>query len=74
MGAFEWCCRRAGAWTRQGRYADAEAAYREAIELRPEEVKVHLDLALVLRRLRRSADAEHVLRGAVKLQIGRAHV
>ena len=68
MVSFDACCRKAGAWARQGRYADAEEAYREAIELRPEEIKVRLDLAMVLRRLRRSAHAEEVLREAVKLR------
>ena len=60
MRDFDGWCERARAWLRQGRYREAELAYREAIGLRPDDVKLRLDLALVLRRQRRSADAEAV--------------
>src|SRR5262245_7128688 len=62
VGDFDALYRRAGVLARQGRYPDAEVAYRQAVEMRPDDVKARLDLALVLRRQRRSADAESVLR------------
>ena len=33
-----------------GRFLDAETALREALNLRPDDVKARLDLSLVLRR------------------------
>src|SRR5712691_7408599 len=68
MKDFDGWCERARAWLRQGRYREAELAYREAIGLRPDDVKLRLDLALVLRRQRRSADAEAILRDVVALR------
>src|SRR5260370_30428330 len=65
VGDFEALYQRAAAWARQGRYRQAESAYRQAIDLRPDDVKTPLGLALVLRRQRQSVDAEAVLRGAI---------
>src|SRR2546426_4422053 len=63
---------RARRWASQGRYDDAEAAYREALRLAPDDVRARLGLGLCLRRQRRPADAEAVLREAVLLQPGRS--
>ena len=65
---------RARRWASQGRYGDAETAYREALRLVPDDVRVRLGLGLCLRRQRRPADAEAVLREAVLLQPGSASV
>src|SRR2546428_11017917 len=65
---------RARRWASQGRYDDAEAAYREALRLAPDDVRARLSLGLCLRRQRRPADAEAVLREAVLLQPGSASI
>src|SRR3989442_4683171 len=65
---------RARRWASQGRYDDAEAAYREALRLAPDDVRARLGLGLCLRRQRRPADAEAVLREAVLLQPGSASI
>src|SRR5216117_4560664 len=65
-------CARAQRWTSRGRYGEAEAAYREALRMAPDDVPARLGLGLCLRRQRRPADAEAVLREAVRLQPGSA--
>src|SRR3989441_13166541 len=65
---------RARRWASQGRYDDAEAAYRDALRLVPDDVRARLGLGLCLRRQRRPADAEAVLREAVLLQPGSASI
>src|SRR5215475_14257613 len=62
---FQTWCDRGRRSGRQGRYAEAESAWRQALSLRPGDVKARLELALTLRRQRRPADAETVLREAV---------
>src|SRR2546425_11783669 len=51
----------------RGRYGEAEAAYRDALRIAPDDVPARLGLGLCLRRQRRPADAEAVLREAVRL-------
>jgi len=63
---------RAQRWASRGRYGEAEAAYREALRLAPDDVPARLGLGLCLRRQRRPADAVAVLREAVRLQPGSA--
>src|SRR2546422_9027571 len=63
---------RAQHWASHGRYGEAEAAYREALRLAPDDVPARLGLGLCLRRQRRPADAEAILREAVRLQPGSA--
>src|SRR5437762_14360766 len=67
-------CARAQRWTSRGRYGEAEAAYREALRMAPDDVRARLGLGLCLRRQRRPADAEAVLREAVLLQPGSASI
>ncbi len=55
---------RGRALARRGLYAEAEAAFRDALAVAPD-LTIYLDLATVLRRQRRAADAEVVLRAAV---------
>ena len=45
MDDFETWTQRARASVRRGRFADAEIAYRRALDLRPYDVKTRLDLA-----------------------------
>jgi Flp pilus assembly protein TadD len=52
---------------RQGRYTEAEAAYREAIRLDPALADAHNDLGLVLRDTGRLAEAEAAYREAIRL-------
>src|SRR5256885_8595341 len=59
---------RAQHWASHGRYGEAEAAYREALRMAPDDVPARLGLGLCLRRLRRPADAEAILREAVRLE------
>ena len=63
---------RAQRWASRGRYGEAEAAYREALRLAPDDVPARLGLGLCLRRQRRPGDAVEVLREAVRLQPGSA--
>src|SRR2546430_14304936 len=65
---------RAQHWASHGRYGEAEAAYREALRMAPDDVRARLGLGLCLRRQRRPADAEAVLREAVLLQPGSASI
>jgi Flp pilus assembly protein TadD len=67
-------CARAQRWASRGRYGDAEAAYREALRLVQDDVRARLGLGLCLRFQRRPADAEAILREAVRLQPGTAPV
>jgi len=62
---FATCCNRARAHARRGRFAEAAAAYREALLRRPDDVKTRLDLVLVLRRQRHVEDAETEARAAL---------
>ena len=64
----ESLCNQAQAWARQGRYPEAEAAYREAVLTEPDRLKAYLGLGLVLRRQRRSAEAEAVFKHAILLK------
>src|SRR5206468_217506 len=59
---------RAQRWASRGRYGEAEAAYREALRLAPDDVPARLGLGLCLRRQRRPADAVAVLREALRRQ------
>ena len=43
-------CARGRALAAEGRFADAEAAYREALRRTPDDVQAHLALGLCLRR------------------------
>src|SRR2546422_11576257 len=63
---------RAQHWASHGRYGEAEAAYRDALRIAPDDVPARLGLGLCLRRQRPPADAEAVLREAVRLQPGSA--
>ncbi|MBF0462747.1 MAG: tetratricopeptide repeat protein [Magnetococcales bacterium] len=53
---------------------EAEAAYREAIRLRPTEVDAHANLGLLLQQGHRFAEAEAALRQAIALQPDYAEV
>jgi len=53
---------------RAGRLADAAAAYRRAIDLRPDHAEAHDGLGVVLRELGRAADAEACHRHALELE------
>src|SRR2546422_10517094 len=63
---------RAQHWASHGRYGEAEAAYREALRMAPDDVPARLGLGLCLRRQRRPADAQAVLREAGRLPPRRA--
>src|SRR2546427_9995198 len=65
MSDFAAWYARARAALHGGRFVDAEAALREALNLRPDDVQACLDLAVVLRRLRRAGDAEAIVRAAL---------
>jgi len=58
----------AKALERQGRLREAEAAYRQAIRLRPNYPEAHNDLGLVLSVQDRSAEAEAEVREAIRLK------
>lgn len=58
---------RGGNLFKQGKYADAEAAYREAIRLNPNGRAFHYNLGLALEEQRRFAEAEASYRRAVEL-------
>lgn len=49
-----------------GRYADAVAAYQEAVKLRPDSVEARLGLTLPLMALRRWSDAQATCEGVLK--------
>ena len=68
MADVESLCDRAHAWARQGRYREAEAAYREAARIDPGRLKAYLGLGLVLRRQRRPAEAEAIFKHAILLK------
>jgi len=68
VASAESLCERAHVWARQGRYREAEAAYREAVRTDPGRVRAYLGLGLVLRRQRRSAEAEAVFKQAILLK------
>ena len=68
MPEVESLCERAHIWVRQGRYLEAEAAYREAVRVDPGRLSAYLGLGLVLRRQRRSVEAEAVFKQAILLQ------
>jgi tetratricopeptide (TPR) repeat protein len=53
---------------RQGRWVQAERAYREAIALRPDSVGYQLSLATALLQQLRDSEAADVLLGAIGLQ------
>jgi Flp pilus assembly protein TadD len=53
---------------RDGRYAEAAAAYREAAELDPSDVGAQLRLGLVLRVLGRDEEANETFRTVLVLQ------
>jgi tetratricopeptide (TPR) repeat protein len=53
---------------RQGRWSQAERAYREAIALRPDSVGYQLSLTTALLQLQRDSEAADVLLGAIRLQ------
>ena len=55
---------------RQGKDAESEAAYREAIRLRPEHAEAHARLAAVLERLGRTDEALAACREAARLEPG----
>ena len=59
--------RRGLALQRLGRHEGAEAAYREAIRLRPAHAAAHGNLGTVLQAQRRFDEAEHYLRKALEL-------
>src|ERR671935_3179849 len=67
MDRFEASRDRARAETRRGRFAEAVAALGEALTERPHDLAARLDLVLVLRRLRRTDEAEREARVAVAL-------
>lgn len=56
------------AFGRQGRWAQAETAYREAIALRPDSVAYQLALTTALLQQQRDNEAADVLLGAIRLQ------
>src|SRR5690348_4109351 len=53
---------------RQGRWGQAERAYREAIALRPDSVGYQLSLTTALLQLQRDSEAADVLLEAIRLQ------
>ena len=57
----------ADAFRKRGRYADAEAAYRQAIRLAPGNAGAHHGLGRVLDELRRYPEAEAAYRQAIRL-------
>ena len=65
MARADSLCARALAAARRGRFAEAEAALRDALRLRPEDPVGRANLATVLRRQRRPADAEVIQREAL---------
>jgi tetratricopeptide (TPR) repeat protein len=65
MEEFERLCDRARACAVGGRHAEAEQAFRSALQVRPGDARLSVELALVLRRLRRPAEAESHLRVAL---------
>ena len=74
MRDFESSRARARAQVRRGQFADAAAALLEALAERPDDLPARLDLVVVLRRLRRAADAETEARAAVARAPGTASV
>ena len=48
--------------------ADAEAALRRAVELRPDDGDLHYDLGVALGRQGRHAEAERALREAIRVE------
>lgn len=52
----------------QGRWAQAERAYRDAIALRPDSVGYQLSLTTALLQQQRDSEAADVLLGAIRLQ------
>src|SRR5262245_30466580 len=67
MGGFEAWCARSRSAVLSGPFQEAETAYRAAIGLNPQDLKAHLELSVVLRRCRKPAEAESVLRTALEL-------
>src|SRR6267142_388784 len=65
MEEFERLCDLARACAVGGRHAEAEQAFRSALQARPGDARLSVELALVLRRLRRPAEAESHLRAAL---------
>jgi tetratricopeptide (TPR) repeat protein len=53
---------------RQGKLAEAEAEYREAIRLQPNHAPAHYNLGVVLGRQGKLAEAERLFREALRLQ------
>jgi Flp pilus assembly protein TadD len=53
---------------RQGRWVQAERAYRDAVALRPDSVSYQLSLSMALLQLQRDSEAADVLLGAIRLQ------
>ena len=53
---------------RQGRWGEAEHAYREAVSLRPDSVSYQLSLTTALLQQQRDSEAADVLLGAIRLQ------
>ena len=66
MNDFHRWCDQARARVIGGRFSEAETAFREALRRRPDDARVSAELAAVLRRLRRPAEAEMLLRGALE--------
>jgi tetratricopeptide (TPR) repeat protein len=54
------------ALARRGSFAEAERLLQAAVDAVPDDIRARLELALVLRRLRRTKDAEAMLREAVR--------
>ena len=55
------------ALSRQQKYAEAEAEYREAIRLKPNDAGAHYRLGLVLNDLKKHSEAEVALQDAIRL-------
>src|SRR5438132_11154880 len=65
MSDAEGLRNRARACTRRGRFAEAEAALRDALALGAD-LATFIDLGITLKRLRKTADAEAVFADAVR--------
>ncbi len=60
--------RKAEALERDGRYAEAVQAYREAIRLDPRDASAHVRLGVALRGAGQDEEANSVFRAALSLQ------
>ncbi len=66
-GAVQGAFQRGAAAMREGRSADAEKAFRDAVKLAPDLADAHLDLGLVLGREGKQEEAVAALRRAIEL-------